>query len=98
MATMLLYLQQRITLQILQQIGLLTRRRLRKKQDPAALDSCAKIEELLESAFSTRFVPRGYIMRTLAEQEYGAEVGSNTSTIALRVVGGDEKGTQCLGV
>jgi hypothetical protein len=26
------------------------------------------------------------------------EVGSNTFTIALRVVGGDEKGTQCLGV
>jgi hypothetical protein len=26
------------------------------------------------------------------------EVGSNTSTITLRVVGGDEKGTQCLGV
>jgi hypothetical protein len=26
------------------------------------------------------------------------EVGSNTSTVALRVVGGDEKGTQCLGV
>jgi hypothetical protein len=26
------------------------------------------------------------------------EAGSNTSTVALRVVGGDEKGTQCLGV
>jgi hypothetical protein len=26
------------------------------------------------------------------------ETGSNTSTVALRVVGGDEKGTQCLGV
>jgi hypothetical protein len=25
------------------------------------------------------------------------EAGSNTSTVALRVVGGDEKGTQCLG-
>jgi hypothetical protein len=25
------------------------------------------------------------------------EAGSNTSTIDLRVVGGDEKGTQCLG-
>jgi hypothetical protein len=23
---------------------------------------------------------------------------SNTSTVALRVVGGDEKGTQCLGI
>jgi hypothetical protein len=26
------------------------------------------------------------------------EEGSNTSTVALRVVGGDEKGTQCLEV
>jgi hypothetical protein len=26
------------------------------------------------------------------------EAGSNTSTVALRVVGSDEKGTQCLGV
>jgi hypothetical protein len=26
------------------------------------------------------------------------EAGSNTSTVALRVVGGDKKGTQCLGV
>jgi hypothetical protein len=26
------------------------------------------------------------------------EVGSNISTVALRVVGGDEDGTQCLGV
>jgi hypothetical protein len=26
------------------------------------------------------------------------EAGSNTSTVALRVVGGDEKGTQCLEV
>jgi hypothetical protein len=26
------------------------------------------------------------------------EAGSNTSTVVLRVVGGDEKGTQCLGV
>jgi hypothetical protein len=25
------------------------------------------------------------------------EAGSNTSTVALQVVGGDEKGTQCLG-
>jgi hypothetical protein len=26
------------------------------------------------------------------------EAGSNISTVALRIVGGDEKGTQCLGV
>jgi hypothetical protein len=28
----------------------------------------------------------------------GVKVGSNTSTVALRVVGGDEKGTRCLEV
>jgi hypothetical protein len=38
-------------------------------------------------------------MRTGVQVSYAlAEVGSNTSTIALRVVGGSEKGTQCLGV
>jgi hypothetical protein len=26
------------------------------------------------------------------------EAGSNTSTVVLRVVGGDEEGAQCLGV
>jgi hypothetical protein len=30
--------------------------------------------------------------------EARVEAGSNTSTVALRVVGGDGKGTQCLGV
>jgi hypothetical protein len=30
--------------------------------------------------------------------EVRVEAGSNTSTVAIRVVGGDEKGTQCLGV
>jgi hypothetical protein len=28
---------------------------------------------------------------------FSVETGSNISTIVLRVVGGDEKGTQCLG-
>jgi hypothetical protein len=28
---------------------------------------------------------------------FRVEAGSNTSSIALRVVGGDENGTQCLG-
>jgi hypothetical protein len=27
----------------------------------------------------------------------GVQAGSNTSTVALRVVGGDEKGTHCVG-
>jgi hypothetical protein len=29
--------------------------------------------------------------------KFRVEAGLNTSTVALRVVGGDEKGTQCLG-
>jgi hypothetical protein len=33
----------------------------------------------------------------LGETVWLVEAGSNTSTVALRVVGGDEKGTQCLG-
>jgi hypothetical protein len=36
--------------------------------------------------------------RTRSLIEGHVEVGSNTSTVALGVVGGDEKGTQCLGV
>jgi hypothetical protein len=51
--------------------------------------------------FSTRSVPRGYIARTPSEQYLlglGAvlthvEAGSNTSTVTLRVVGGDGKGS-----
>jgi hypothetical protein len=38
--------------------------------------------------FSTLSVPRCYSR---------VEAGPNTSTVALRVVGGDENGTQCLG-
>jgi hypothetical protein len=34
----------------------------------------------------------------LFSQKLRVEADSNTSTVALRVVGGDEKGTQCLGV
>jgi hypothetical protein len=30
--------------------------------------------------------------------QVSVEAGSNTSTLTLRVVGGDEKGTRCLGV
>jgi ribosomal protein S14 len=39
-------------------------------------------------------------MRTVAITQIVArvEAGSNTSTVTLRVVRGDEKGTQCLGV
>jgi hypothetical protein len=53
------------------------------------------IELLLEAVFCVRCVQRCY-----KEDNWGSRVkmGSNTSTVALRVVGGDEKGTQCLGV
>jgi hypothetical protein len=38
------------------------------------------------------------ILRINSDFKSCVEVGSNTSAVALRVVGGDEKGTQCLGV
>jgi hypothetical protein len=38
------------------------------------------------------------ITLTLTSSDSRVEEGSNTSTVALRVVGGDEEGTQCLGV
>jgi hypothetical protein len=41
---------------------------------------------------------RSYIMSWALKSSPRVEAGPNTSTIALRVVGGDEKGTQCLGV
>jgi hypothetical protein len=36
---------------------------------------------------------RGYITRPKAEWESRVEAGSNTSTVALRLVGGDDKGS-----
>jgi hypothetical protein len=54
----------------------------------AATDMHATIEELLEAVFSVRSVPRLY-----NEGRLRLEAGSNTSTVALRVVGGDEKGS-----
>jgi hypothetical protein len=44
-------------------------------------------------------VPAGSYNRDSYRRSNGppVEAGSNTSTVALRVVGGDEKGTQCLG-
>jgi hypothetical protein len=57
----------------------------------AATNTHAKMEELLEAVFSERSVPRGH------DSVARLEAGSNTFTVALRVVGGDEKGNQCLG-
>jgi hypothetical protein len=54
--------------------------------------------EIIEETFSTRSVLRCYKQDQLAVAVTPRlEMGSNTSTAALRVVGGDEKGTQCLG-
>jgi hypothetical protein len=66
-----------------------TRQRRRNKRVPTATSSRATKEKLLETVFSTQSVLRNYITRTPA--------GSNNSTVALRDVGGDEKGNQCLG-
>jgi hypothetical protein len=44
------------------------------------------------------------ILKLYSEVGYGriyrarVKAGSNTSTVVLRIVGGGEKGTQCLGV
>jgi hypothetical protein len=59
-------------------------------------------EELLEVAFSLQSNPKFYkedksLLGTKIHESC-VEAGSNTSTVALRVVGGSEKGTQCLGV
>jgi hypothetical protein len=48
---------------------------------------------MMEETFSMWFV-RDVISRT----SECVEAGSNNFTVALRVVGGEEKGTQCLGV
>jgi hypothetical protein len=43
--------------------------------------------------------PRCYEQDSLKQRvDARVEAGSNTSTVALRIVGGDEKGTQCPGV
>jgi hypothetical protein len=43
-------------------------------------------------------VPRYYTQDNLKQRvSFRVEAGSNTSTVALRVLRGDEKGTQCLG-
>jgi hypothetical protein len=69
------------------------------KHVPAATNTHATIEVLLETVFSTRSVQRGYKEYSWSKTRHArVEADSNTSTVALRVVGGDEKGTQYLGV
>jgi hypothetical protein len=59
-------------------------------------------EGLLEAVFIVGSTPRLYSQdpRPAEFKEFSpsVEAGSNTSTVALRIVQGDEKGTQCLRV
>jgi hypothetical protein len=51
------------------------------------------------SMFPVRYSLNYYILFSgNSFSESRVEAGSNTSTVALRVVGGDEKGVHCLGV
>jgi hypothetical protein len=52
----------------------------------------------METVFSIWFVPKCYKQGQLSwNSQPSIEAGSNTSTVVLRVVWGDEKGTQCPG-
>jgi hypothetical protein len=49
------------------------------------------------SSVLCRSVQRLYLEnRNIAKSVPRVEAGSKTSTVALRIVGGDEKGTKCL--
>jgi hypothetical protein len=59
----------------------------------AARDAHATMEELLEAVFSVRSMPRLHNDEQLRLFSHTrVEAGSNTSTVTLRVVGGEEKG------
>jgi hypothetical protein len=66
------------------------------KRVPTATNTYVTIEELLDAVFYMRSV--SYVVNGGRPTSRGWGRGSNTSTVALRVVGCDEKGTQCLGV
>jgi hypothetical protein len=57
-------------------------------------------DHILPSEFSDSPQPEGPRSRIYISQEEGGpvEAGTNISTVALRVVGGDEKVTQSLGL
>jgi hypothetical protein len=64
------------------------------KHVPAETDTHATIEVLLETMFSTWSVQRSYNEDNWTKKrQTRVEAGSNTSTVILRVVGGDEKGS-----
>jgi hypothetical protein len=53
----------------------------------------------VETVFSMQFMPRCYEQDQLAVADrHRVETDSNTCTVALQVIGGDEKRTQCLEV
>jgi Kef-type K+ transport system membrane component KefB len=71
------------------------------KHVPAATNTHATTEELFIAVF---FYAVGvvsdihYVDKGKQARGSRVEAGSNSSTVALRVVGGEEKGTQCLGI
>jgi hypothetical protein len=71
------------------------RERLRKHV-PMAKDTNATIEELLRIVFPMRTVPRCCNrdgLKQCVRRQARVEEGSNASTVALQVVGGEEKGS-----
>jgi hypothetical protein len=71
------------------------------KHVPMATDTHETIQVLIEMEFlfdPFQVVTRRTIEARIDRRASRVEPGSNTSTVALRVVGGDEKGSQCLGV
>jgi hypothetical protein len=58
----------------------------------------ATVEELWEVVFYVGSAQRLSLEPKPTKSHARVEAGSNTSTVVLRVLGGDEKGTQCLGV
>jgi hypothetical protein len=63
------------------------------KHVPVATNTHAIVDVLLEMAFITGSVPRGYKEENWSNQvrDSRVEAGSNTSSVALRVEGGDER-------
>jgi hypothetical protein len=82
------------------EIAFVSRQRL-SKHVPASKYTLTTIEVLLETMFSARPMQRGYKEDNWGDQVRSAvpcESGSNTSTVALRIAGGDEKRAKYLGV
>jgi hypothetical protein len=53
----------------------------------------------METVFPVRYGLQQFTeVQRMHDSHLRVVAGSNTSTVSLRVVGGDEKGTQCLGV